>query len=102
MPPAPALIERTALRWSCSPEKRSAVRSRREVGLEGGRLAVQLGGQLGIARLVDELEDREEVVGAGFEAPPQLDLGPQAACLAEDLLGRPLVVPEAGFGCPRL
>ena len=41
-----------------------------EVGLEGGRLLVQLGGQFGITGLVDELEDREEVVGAAFEAPP--------------------------------
>ena len=41
-----------------------------EVRLERGRLLVQLGGQFWITGLVNELEDREEVVGAGFKAPP--------------------------------
>ena len=30
--------------------------------------------QLGVARLLDELEGGEEVVRAGLEGPPQLDL----------------------------
>jgi hypothetical protein len=73
-----------------------------EVGLEGGCLLIQLNGELGVARLLDELENGEEVVSAGFEAPPQLDLGSEPAGLAEDLLGGPLVVPEAGLRCQRL
>ena len=68
-----------------------------EVRLEGGRFAVELGGQLRVAGFLDELEGGEEVRRAGFEAPPQLDLGPQTAGLAEDLLGYPLVIPEAGL-----
>jgi hypothetical protein len=65
-----------------------------EVRLEGGSFAVELGGQLRIAGFLDELERCEEIVGPGFEAAPQLDLGSQAAGFAEDLLGGPLVVPE--------
>ena len=37
-----------------------------------------------------------------LEAAPQLDLGAQAVGLAEDLLGGPLVVPEAGLAGQRL
>jgi hypothetical protein len=73
-----------------------------EVDLEGGDLAVELGGQLGIARFLDELEGRQDVVGAVLEAAPQLDVGAQAVGLAEDLLGGPLVVPEAGLAGQRL
>jgi hypothetical protein len=73
-----------------------------EVRLEGGRLAVQLGGQLRVAGFLDQLEGREEIVRPGFEAAPQLDLGSQAAGLAEDFLGGPLVIPEPGLGGLRL
>jgi hypothetical protein len=73
-----------------------------EVGLEGGRLLVQLGSQFGIAGLLDELEDGEEVVRPRFQAAPELDLGSQAAGLAEDLLRAALVVPESGLCCQRL
>jgi hypothetical protein len=41
---------------------------------EGVGLAVELGGQLRVGRFLDELEGREEVVGTGLEATPQLDL----------------------------
>jgi hypothetical protein len=73
-----------------------------EIGLESRRLAVELRGQLGVAGLLDELEGREEVVGAALEAAPKLDLGTEIACLAKDLLRAALVVPEAGFGRQRL
>jgi hypothetical protein len=73
-----------------------------EIGLEGRRPAVELRGQLGVAGLLDELEGREEVVGAALEAAPKLDLGTEIACLAKDLLRAALVVPEPGFGCQRL
>ena len=73
-----------------------------EILLQGGRLAIELCGQLRISRFLDELEIREEVVDAGLKGPPQLDLGAEAARLAEDLLGAALVVPEARFGRQRL
>src|SRR6185369_10144179 len=73
-----------------------------EVRLEGRDLAIELGGQLGVAGFLDELERREEVVGAGLEAPPQVDLRAEAVGLAEDLLGSALVVPEPGLAGQRL
>jgi len=73
-----------------------------EVFLEGGGLAVELGGQLGIGRFLDQLEGCEEIGGARFEATPQLDLVAQPAGFAEDLLGHPLVIPETGLGRLRL
>jgi len=69
-----------------------------EVLLERGRRPIELRRELGIARLLDELEGRAEVVDAAFEAAPQLDLGSEAVGFTEDLLGRALVVPEAGLG----
>ena len=74
----------------------------RKVRFEGRGLAVELGGQLLVAGFLDELEGGEEVVRARLEATPQLDLGSQAAGLAEDLLGAALVVPEPGLGRLRL
>jgi hypothetical protein len=73
-----------------------------EVRLEGGSLLLELAGQLRIARLLDELEGREEVVGPRFEVTPQLDLAAEVARLAKNLLRCPLVVPEAGFCGQRL
>jgi hypothetical protein len=73
-----------------------------EVPFELRRDPVQLGCQLVVAGLLDQLEGREEVVDAPLEAAPQLDLGPQAVGLAQDLLGCPLIVPEAGFAGQRL
>jgi hypothetical protein len=67
-----------------------------EVPLEGIALAVALGGELGIAGFLDELAQGLEFVRACLEAGPQLDLGAQPVCLAQDLLGGPLVVPESG------
>jgi hypothetical protein len=45
-----------------------------EVSLECRLVPSQLRGQLLVAGLLDQLERRQEVVGAGFEVPPQLDL----------------------------
>jgi hypothetical protein len=73
-----------------------------EVRLERRSLAVELGCQLGVGRFLDQLEGCEEVRGASFEAAPQLDLVPQSAGFAEDLLGDPLVIPETGLGRLRL
>lgn len=73
-----------------------------EVRLECRGAAVELGSQLGVGRFLDELEGCQEVGGASFEAAPQLDLVPQPAGFAEDLLGDPLVIPETGLGRLRL
>jgi hypothetical protein len=73
-----------------------------EVLLEGRRPAVEFCGQLLVARLLDELEGREKIVGAPFQLAPELDLGTQLGSLAEDLLGAALVVPEPGLGGQRL
>jgi hypothetical protein len=73
-----------------------------EVPIERRRGPLQLCGELRIAGLLDELEGGEEVVDAGLEPAPQLDLGTEAVGLAEDLLGASLVVPEAGLAGQRL
>jgi hypothetical protein len=73
-----------------------------EVRLEGPDFTVELAGQLRIARFLDELEGRQEVVDAGLEAAPELDLGPEVVRLPEDLLGAALVVPEPGLAGQRL
>jgi hypothetical protein len=70
--------------------------------LEIGCCPVQLRGQLIVAGLLDQLEGREEIVDPRLEAAPQLDFGPQAIGLAEDLLGRALVIPEPGLAGQRL
>jgi hypothetical protein len=70
----------------------------REVRFEGRRLAIEFRRQLGVARFLDELERRQEIVGAGREVAPEGDLGTKRVGFAEDLLRRALVVPEAGRG----
>ena len=69
----------------------------REILLERGGIPFELRLELGVGALVEQLEGRLEVVGAGQQAMPHLDLGPEAVGLAEDLLGAALVVPEPGF-----
>jgi hypothetical protein len=69
-----------------------------EVGGQGGALAVQLGRQLAVARLVDELEGRQEVVGARQQSAPGVDLGSEGVGGAKSLLRRTLVIPEIGGG----
>jgi len=73
-----------------------------EVALEVRRRPVELRGQLGVARFLDELERRKEIVDAGLEAAPELQLRAQVVRLAEDPLGGPLVVPEPGLAGQRL
>jgi hypothetical protein len=73
-----------------------------EVSFERGRLALELGGQFGIGRLLDELQRCQEVIGSALQTSPQLELGTEPAGLAKDPLSAPLIVPEAGLGGQRL
>jgi hypothetical protein len=68
-----------------------------EVRLERRAVALQFGLQVGVGRLIEELDRRLEVVGTCQQAAPRVDLGTEAVGLAEDLLRRPLVVPESGL-----
>jgi hypothetical protein len=68
-----------------------------EVALELGVRPVELGAQLRIVRLADELERRFEVIDPLEDARPELDLRAEIGRLAEDLRRGPLVVPEAGL-----
>jgi len=74
----------------------------REVAFEDRALLVELGAQLGVIGLLEELGGRLEVGRSGQQAGPQLDLGAKAVGLSEDLLGGALVVPEAGLAGQRL
>jgi hypothetical protein len=73
-----------------------------EIGLQARDLPVELRRKLRVTGLLDELEGGEEVFDTTLEAAPELDLGPEAVGLAEDLLGSALVVPEAGLAGQRL
>jgi len=73
-----------------------------EVALERGALAIKLGAQIRVVRLLEELGGRFEIPGAGQETVPQLDLGSEAIGLAKDFLGSTLIVPEPGFAGQRL
>jgi hypothetical protein len=68
-----------------------------EVPLEGGGVPLELGLELGVRCLGEQLDGRLEVRCAGEDVPPQGDLGPEAIGLAEDFLGVALVVPEPGL-----
>jgi hypothetical protein len=58
--------------------------------------------QLGVRVLVEQLERDLEVVGAGQQLSPRVELGSETVGFSEDLLGAALVVPEAGFLGQRL
>ena len=73
-----------------------------EVPLEGRRVLLELGLELGVRTLCEQLERDLEIVGAGQQIPPRVELGTQSVGLAQDLLGAALVVPEAGFLGQRL
>jgi len=73
-----------------------------EVLLERGGVLLELGFELGVGALGEQLERDLEVVGAGQQVPPGVELGTQSVGLAQDLLGAALVVPEAGFLGQRL
>jgi hypothetical protein len=68
-----------------------------EFRLERRGVAVQLGFELGIGRLVQQLDRDLEVVGARQEAAPGVELGPERIGLAKDLLRSALVLPEPGL-----
>jgi hypothetical protein len=68
-----------------------------EVGLQGGRIPLQLGLEVGVGTLVEELERGFEVVGAAQQLTPRVEFGAEAVGLSEDLLGGTLVVPESRF-----
>ena len=95
VPPAPALIVSSAGRSSYSPENNSVVRSRPKLGLEGRGVAFELGLELGVGCLVEQVDGGEEVVRPPEEALPQGDLLAQPVSLAKDLLCGALIVPEA-------
>jgi hypothetical protein len=73
-----------------------------EVLLEGGRIAGQLGFELGIGAFIEKFERRLEVFGTRSEGTPGGDFLAQPVGLAQDLLGAALVVPEPGFLGQRL
>jgi hypothetical protein len=73
-----------------------------ELAVEIVRIAVQLGGELGVVTLGQELDEREEILGATLEVAPGRDLGSEAVGLPEDPLGAPLVVPKPWFAGLRL
>ena len=66
-----------------------------EARLESGGVAFELGLELGVGGLREEVDGGEEVVGSPEEAFPQRDLLAQPVGLAEDLLSGALIVPEA-------
>ncbi len=72
------------------------------VGLEGRCVALQLGFELGVGRLSEELERGQQVVGAGSQLVPGVQLATQAFGLAHDLLRGAAVIPEPGFLGQRL
>jgi hypothetical protein len=73
-----------------------------EVLLERGGIPVELGLELGIGAVGEQLERDLEIVGTGQQVAPRVELGAEAVGLAKDLLGAALVVPEAGFLGQRL
>ena len=73
-----------------------------EVGIERRDVAFELGFELGVGHLVEQVDGGEQVVGAGQQLPPRPDLGAEAVGLAQDLLGGAPVVPEPGFLGQRL
>jgi hypothetical protein len=67
-----------------------------EVAAEGGRLRLELGPQLLVVGLGDQLGEGDELVGSGLQAAPGRDLGSEVLGPAEGLLGGSLVGPEVG------
>jgi hypothetical protein len=68
-----------------------------ELASERVRLALEVRGRLRVGGVVEEGQELEQVVGPLLEGPPEGDLLAQPLGLAEDLLCRALVVPEAGL-----
>jgi hypothetical protein len=68
-----------------------------EVLLERAGALIELPAELRVGRLLDQLEQGQQVVRTAGQPIPELDLGPQAVGLPEDPLGGSLVIPEAGL-----
>jgi hypothetical protein len=68
-----------------------------EVLAERSDVPLELGFQLGVRRLGEELRELSGRLGARLEAAPRVDLVAEALGLLQDGLGRPLVIPEPGF-----
>jgi hypothetical protein len=73
-----------------------------EVDLQGCGVALELGLEVGVGGLVEQLQGGLEIGDPGQQVTPRVDLGAQAVGLAEDLLRFALVVPEPGFLGQRL
>jgi len=66
----------------------------REVALEMLCRLVRLGLELCVAGLLGQLDRGLEVIGPREDARPELDVGPEAVGLAQDVLCGPAVLPE--------
>jgi hypothetical protein len=68
----------------------------REVLRQRGHLALELGLELGVGGLGEQLDQLLDGPGPCLEAAPGVDLVAEALGLPQDRLGVALVVPEAG------
>jgi hypothetical protein len=66
------------------------------VSAEGGLLLLHARDHLGVARLLGQLRELQQVVRAREEGVPDAQLLAQAVRLTQDLLGASLVIPESG------
>ena len=73
-----------------------------EVLLERREIALELGFEIGVGGLVEQLDRGQQVVGPDQEGAPGGDFVAKAVGLAQDLLGGPPVIPEPGFLGQRL
>jgi hypothetical protein len=73
-----------------------------ELGAQGLGLAIEVRGRVGVRALGQELCELKDVVGALLQGSPQADLLAQGLGLAEDPLGRTLIVPEPGLAGARV
>jgi hypothetical protein len=69
----------------------------REVGLERGEVALELGFEFGVGGFVEEFDGGEEVVRTGEQLAPRGDFAAESVGLAQDLLRTTAVIPEPGF-----
>lgn len=63
-----------------------------------GEVPIQLLREVGVAGLLDQGDDLDQVVRAPGKVSPRGELGAQVVRLAKDALGGALIVPEAGLG----
>jgi hypothetical protein len=73
-----------------------------EIGCQARCVAIELGGQFRVGRLVEQLDRGLEILRPREQVAPGLELGPEAVRLAQDPLSGALVVPEPGFAGQRL